>query len=57
MDGTSVTPLQLPYERTVYERPVYPGTLTRRDTVPTIGLVETRVAAAIYYGDRRMFLL
>lgn len=56
-NGTSVTPLKLPYERTVYERPVYPGTLTRDGTVPTIGLVETRVASAIYVHGSRIVLI
>jgi hypothetical protein len=34
--GTFVTPPQLPYENTVYEGPVYPGTLTYLRTVPNI---------------------
>ena len=38
--GTIVTLLELPYEKTVYERPVYPGTLTYSGTVPNIELVR-----------------
>jgi prepilin-type N-terminal cleavage/methylation domain-containing protein len=34
-----VTLPELPYEKTVYERPLYPGTLTYNRTVPTIELV------------------
>jgi hypothetical protein len=38
MHGTIVTLLKLPYEETVYESPVYPGTLTYHGTVPNIEL-------------------
>jgi hypothetical protein len=36
---TLLTLPKLPYEQPVYEGTVYPGTLTGRETVPTIGLV------------------
>ena len=36
--GTIVTLLELPYEKPVYEGPLYPGTLTYQGTVPTIKL-------------------
>jgi hypothetical protein len=36
MPGTIVPLLELPYEKTVYEGPVYPGTLTYQETVPNI---------------------
>ena len=39
LDGTYITPLELPYEWAMYERPVYPGTLTYYGTVPNIELV------------------
>lgn len=35
-----VTPLELPYEKPVYERPVYPGTLTCYQAVPNIKSVR-----------------
>ena len=38
--GTIVTLLELPYEKTVYEGPVYPSTLTYRGTVPNIELLK-----------------
>ncbi len=38
--GTIVTLLQLPYEKPVYEGPVYTGTLTYYGTVPNIELVR-----------------
>jgi hypothetical protein len=35
-----VTPLELPYEKPVYEGPVYPGTLTCYEAVPNIKSVR-----------------
>jgi len=35
-----VTPLELPYEKPVYEGPVYPGTLTCFGAVPNIKSVS-----------------
>jgi hypothetical protein len=45
--GTMVTLLELPYEKPVYEGPVYPGTLTSHGTVPNIKISQTGVGAAI----------
>ena len=43
-DDTIVTHPELPYERTVYEGPMYPGTLTYPRSVPTIkGQMTDRV--------------
>jgi type II secretory pathway pseudopilin PulG len=47
-NGPIVTLPELPYEKTVYEGPVYPGTLTYFGTVPTIKGVRPRCRA----GDR-----
>jgi hypothetical protein len=41
--GTIVTLPELRYEKTVYERPVYPGTLTRHGTVPNIETTKAGV--------------
>lgn len=43
-----VSPVELRYEGPMYERPVYPGTLTHHETVPTIEVfrpVERQSAA------------
>ena len=51
---TIVTPLELPYERTLYEGPVYPGTLTYQGTVPNIKLVRHVSGTAIRKGSREI---
>jgi len=38
--GTLVTRIGLPYERSMHERTVYPGTLTYDGTVPNIELLS-----------------
>jgi hypothetical protein len=50
-NGTFVTPLELPYEKTVYEGPVYPGTLTYLRTVPNIEQVRIGIGTAIRRGS------